>query len=321
MLQARSASRRPIHPTRSRHSRCAGFPEPPPAAPVTDSLTPVARLLGQLSDVYGVSGHEAPVRAAVREALPERWKGQPTTVDTAGDLLVEAGPDRDTVVIVAHLDEIGFRVVRVNHAGWATLAPLGGFYASLWEGQPALLHLDAGPTIPATCPLGPTRWRPCRRGSLRSLAHCRDSLRPVTTRRASSPTPWSPGRVLIQPRLLHAAWCPAFACRASKSRRAWGSCASPRDRLTTARGARRCCWRFGRWIHARSRTRSSSCGQCERRWGSTAPRSWHEHWVPRFVACTPSIPLYPPTLRSRVIGSRTHRSEMAPPFEHSITPA
>ncbi len=133
-----------------------GVPGAPPAAPVTDSLTPVARLLGQLSDVYGVSGHEPPVRAAVRAALPERWKGQRTTVDTAGDLLVEAGPDRDTVVIVAHLDEIGFRVVRVNHAGWATLAPLGGFYASLWEGQPALLHIDAGPTIPATCPLGPT---------------------------------------------------------------------------------------------------------------------------------------------------------------------
>src|SRR5687768_12589668 len=35
-----------------------------------DSLTPVAGLLGLLSDEYGVSGHEAPVRDAVRTALP-----------------------------------------------------------------------------------------------------------------------------------------------------------------------------------------------------------------------------------------------------------
>ncbi len=140
-----------------------GVPGPPPAAPATDSLTPVARLLGHLSDVYGVSGREALVRAAVREALPDRWKAQPTTVDTAGDLLVEAGPNRDTVVIVAHLDEIGFRVVRISHAGWATLAPLGGFYASLWEGQPALLHSGSRPKRPFDLSPRPDAWRPRRR--------------------------------------------------------------------------------------------------------------------------------------------------------------
>jgi len=133
-----------------------GVPGPPAPAAVTDSLTPVASLLGRLSDIYSVSGREEAMRAAVREALPASWQRQPTRVDTAGDLIVEAGPDRDTTVIVAHLDEIGFRVTHISGAGLATLAPLGGFYASLWEGQPALLHLEGTSSPRPDCALLPT---------------------------------------------------------------------------------------------------------------------------------------------------------------------
>jgi putative aminopeptidase FrvX len=66
-------------------------------------------------------------------------------VDTAGDLILEAGPNRDTTVIVAHLDEIGFRISSIRRDGAAVLAPVGGFFRSLWEGQPALAHLDGRP--------------------------------------------------------------------------------------------------------------------------------------------------------------------------------
>jgi putative aminopeptidase FrvX len=66
-------------------------------------------------------------------------------VDTAGNLIIEAGPDRDTAVIIAHLDEIGFRIDRIDHDGTALLAPVGGFFASLWEGQPALAHPQSAP--------------------------------------------------------------------------------------------------------------------------------------------------------------------------------
>jgi putative aminopeptidase FrvX len=116
----------------------------PPTAPKTDSLTTVARLLAELSDVYAMSGREAPLRDVVSRDLPTAWKGQVTRVDTAGDLMVEAGPNRDTVVVVAHLDELGFRVTGIRPDGTVTLRRLGGFYQSLWEGQPALLHLDSG---------------------------------------------------------------------------------------------------------------------------------------------------------------------------------
>jgi len=52
------------------------------------------------------------------------------------------GPDRDTVVFVAHLDEVGFEVTHIGRDGMVSLRNVGGFYASLFEGQTALLHLD-----------------------------------------------------------------------------------------------------------------------------------------------------------------------------------
>lgn len=113
-----------------------------PFATPRDSLAPVAALLTQLADEYGVSGHEAPVRDAVRDALPA-WARPLARVDTAGNLIVAIGPERDTIVFVAHLDEIGFEVTAISADGQVSLRQRGGFFPSLFEGQPAILHRAA----------------------------------------------------------------------------------------------------------------------------------------------------------------------------------
>jgi putative aminopeptidase len=105
-----------------------------------DSLVPVAGLLGRLADEYGVSGHEAAVREVVRELLPP-WARTLAQVDTAGNLIVAVGPERDTTVFIAHLDEVGFDVTAISADGQVSLRQRGGFFPSLFEGQPALLHL------------------------------------------------------------------------------------------------------------------------------------------------------------------------------------
>jgi putative aminopeptidase len=129
----------------------AGVPTPttpvvPAAAPAVrpeprDSLTPYADLLARLTDRYAVSGHEAPVRELISSELPA-WARPLAVVDTAGDLYVAVGPDRDTVVIVAHTDEVGFDVVRIEPDGRVALRTRGGFIPTLFQGQPALLHRD-----------------------------------------------------------------------------------------------------------------------------------------------------------------------------------
>ncbi|MDE3127683.1 MAG: M20/M25/M40 family metallo-hydrolase, partial [Gemmatimonadota bacterium] len=113
----------------------------PAAAEARDSLTPYADLLARLGDRYGVSRHEGAVRDLVRANLPA-WAKPLATVDTAGDLYVAAGPDRDTVVIVAHMDEVGFEVTGIEPDGRVALRNAGGFIPTLFEGQPALLHRD-----------------------------------------------------------------------------------------------------------------------------------------------------------------------------------
>jgi putative aminopeptidase FrvX len=61
-------------------------------------------------------------------------------VDTAVNLIVAIGPDRDTTVFVAHLDEIGLEVTEISSDGQVALRSRGGFFRSLFEGQPAILH-------------------------------------------------------------------------------------------------------------------------------------------------------------------------------------
>jgi putative aminopeptidase FrvX len=80
---------------------------------------------------------EAPVRAAVQRLLP---RGLKTETDTAGNLWVTLGQGEPTVVFVAHLDEVGFRVTGIGSDGSLDLEAVGGIFPSLWEAQPALVH-------------------------------------------------------------------------------------------------------------------------------------------------------------------------------------
>jgi putative aminopeptidase FrvX len=110
------------------------------------------------------------MRDAVREALPA-WARDSAVVDTAGNVVLGMGPDRDTIVFVAHMDEIGFEVTRVARDGTVSLRTRGGFLASLWEGQTALLH-RADQEIPSRDARG---CGAARDGPLRGVFIPRDS--------------------------------------------------------------------------------------------------------------------------------------------------
>lgn len=125
----------------------AAWAAAPPRAAAQDGarLAEARAVLARLVESYGVSGHEAPVRDAVIHLLPS-W-ARPTT-DAAGNLLVRAGTGEPLVVFVAHLDEIGFTVAAIRDDGRLDLSPAGGFYPSLFEAEPALVHTATG-VVPA----------------------------------------------------------------------------------------------------------------------------------------------------------------------------
>ena len=101
--------------------------------------------LDALIATYGVSGHETAVREAVASRLP-RW-ARPE-VDAKGNLTVSFGQGGQQVLFVAHTDELGYEIVSIQDDGTATVRKRGGFFDSLLEAHPVLVHTARG-QVPA----------------------------------------------------------------------------------------------------------------------------------------------------------------------------
>jgi putative aminopeptidase FrvX len=106
-------------------------------------LGEIARLLEQLVETPGVPGHEGPVRAIVLEELPA-WARERVQTDELGNVWVAAGPDGESTVFMAHMDEVAWVVEEIDRDGTVSLTPRGGVIPSAWEGQIARVQLDAG---------------------------------------------------------------------------------------------------------------------------------------------------------------------------------
>jgi putative aminopeptidase len=107
---------------------------------------PYAEILRQLVEAYGVSYHEAPVRESVARLLPP-W-AKPET-DDAGNLILHLGPTSTNaktpcILVVAHMDEIGFTVKSISKDGRLEVEWRGSGDLSFFAGHPALVHTAKG---------------------------------------------------------------------------------------------------------------------------------------------------------------------------------
>jgi len=110
-------------------------------APRRDAFGAIEQTFFAIADLAGVPGHEWRVRDAIRSRLPA-WAAARATTDTAGNLIVAVGPERDSVAFIAHMDEVSFEVEGILPDGRVRLARRGGVVMTAWEGQPAMLHFD-----------------------------------------------------------------------------------------------------------------------------------------------------------------------------------
>lgn len=178
VAQAAAVGTAAPRPVNVRH----GWVAAPPLM-VRDSLARYAEVVGKLADIYAPSGFEQPMRDAIRSMLPV-WAQPLARVDTAGNLIVALGPNRDTSVIVAHMDEISFVVTGIARDGIVSLRPHGTFFPFLWEGQPALLHRPTDAQPPRDGKLG---CEASRGGPMRGVFVPRDS---ASTREPATLTAW-----------------------------------------------------------------------------------------------------------------------------------
>ncbi len=99
-------------------------------------------ILRRLTEAYGISNHEDPVRNWIKNLLP-KWAE--TETDDAGNLILHvgtapAGAKTPSILIVAHMDEIGFVVKSISNDG--RLEVTGGQGdLSFFLGHPALVHM------------------------------------------------------------------------------------------------------------------------------------------------------------------------------------
>jgi|HubBroStandDraft_6_1064221.scaffolds.fasta_scaffold06555_4 putative aminopeptidase FrvX len=103
-------------------------------------------ILRVLIPSYGVSNHEGPVREDVKKLLPI-W-AKPET-DEAGNLVLQVGAPAEgskspRILVVAHLDEIGFEVKSISKDGRLEVVWRGGGEISFFAGHPALVHAAGG---------------------------------------------------------------------------------------------------------------------------------------------------------------------------------
>ena len=91
-------------------------------------------LLRQLSDLFGVSGFEDDVRKQIREHIVDL--SDKVETDVLGNLMVWINPDQKfTLMLDAHMDEIGVMVSLVDEDGFLRFALIGGWDHRVLPGQ------------------------------------------------------------------------------------------------------------------------------------------------------------------------------------------
>jgi putative aminopeptidase FrvX len=152
--------------------------------PVEDKSAPVLKIL---TETYGISGHEGPVREKVKELLPE-WAREKVETDAAGNLVlrlggVDAGTKTETqsktekkqtpfshkkttlaaakqtarIAFVAHMDEIGYEVKKIEEDGRLLADSIGGGYPQYFLGHVVLIQKTDGSKVGGVLEL-PEGW-------------------------------------------------------------------------------------------------------------------------------------------------------------------
>ncbi len=110
----------------------------------------VQPLLEELSNAYGPSGFEGPVRAIVRRELTPLADAIET--DGLGSLIARLGPadGHPRVMLTAHMDELGLMVRRITDEGYVKFQPLGGWLDQAIVNQRWMVLTHAGPVLGVT---------------------------------------------------------------------------------------------------------------------------------------------------------------------------
>ena len=96
-------------------------------------------LLSKICSVAGAPGHEKKIRDFIIGEIKK--EGLSYTLDNIGNLIVTIkGKKEKSVMVAAHMDEIGFIVKHIDEKGFVFFHPLGGFDPKTLTSQRVVIH-------------------------------------------------------------------------------------------------------------------------------------------------------------------------------------
>jgi putative aminopeptidase FrvX len=113
---------------------------------VTKPATDIAALLSRLSDAHGLSGYEDDIAALLKTELEPLV--DEVTIDRMGNIIGIRHGEGPTVMIAAHMDEIGLMVSHIDDEGFLRFVPVGGWFDQTILGQRVLIRTRDGARIP-----------------------------------------------------------------------------------------------------------------------------------------------------------------------------
>jgi putative aminopeptidase FrvX len=100
----------------------------------------VEQLLKDLTEAHGVSGAEQEIRTVISQHLSV---GNLST-DKLGSLICDLGGDGPRVMLMAHMDEIGFMVRHITKDGFIKFVPVGGWLDQVLLAQRVIVKTRSG---------------------------------------------------------------------------------------------------------------------------------------------------------------------------------
>jgi tetrahedral aminopeptidase len=110
-------------------------------------------LLKRICETPGVAGREDAVRALVRDELAGLV--DEVSVDALGNVIgVRKGQGGPRVIVMAHMDEIGFLVKHIDDKGFIRIQPVGGFDPRVLPAQRVIVHGFSGEQLRGALQIG-----------------------------------------------------------------------------------------------------------------------------------------------------------------------
>lgn len=107
-----------------------------------EEIKRIKNLLEKLSNAHGISGYEGSVRAIIKKEI-ESYVDE-VKIDAFGNLIAIKKGKSPSVMIAAHMDEIGLMAKYVDDEGFVRFAKVGGWFDQTLLNQRVLLHTKKG---------------------------------------------------------------------------------------------------------------------------------------------------------------------------------